>query len=395
LPKASEWFEKNMLGRVINLPVFLRKVSTYYLGKGKYSIEASFRFREPSFSFNGYQIRFIPSFKSVHTAKMRFYGQDVEIRYVGDESTARKWSRVPKATPIVVQGTIMLASIIPEPFLRRGAVCKLRLADVKAPVKEKPGVKERVEEDSNKEDPNRLLSVLAILNRIPRHLLPDPNKGWDKATLLRANDWLRKYVKRKPFRGQLEFAKCDVSHIKGSVYKVIATWKMLPDIGFAFKKQAVLLKLTVYTDLSDSMGSSLTDLSHSVKQTYTVNHANAKKWESMSKGGRVDIGGHIAFVGLSGNRDSGYICTAKVQMTKMSEQRARYALTRKPKKSKRPQVKTKPAADQAASRVRLAKAYLSSGLKAKAVSILKEVIEKYPNTKAADEAKELLKGAGE
>jgi hypothetical protein len=339
-------------------------------------------------------MQFVPRFETMHGTNLYSAAQNVLVTYRGDESFARQWANTGEDTPIVVQGTVSRVSLALQRF-KKGAVCKITITGIQAPVEEKPGIKEPVEDKSSEEDPPRVLSVLAILNRMPRNLLPDPASGWDKATLLRVNDWLRKYVRRKPFRGQLEFAKCDVSHIKGAVYKVVATWKMLPDIGFAFSKQAAWLKLTVYTDLSDSMGTSLTDLSHSIKQTYTVNHANAKRWESMSKGGRVDIGGQIASVGLSNNRDSGYICTVKVQMTKMSEQRARLALTRKPKKPKRPHAKTKTAADQAASQVRLAKAYLSSGVKAKALPILKAVIEKYPNTQAATEAKKLLKGAGE
>jgi Tfp pilus assembly protein FimV len=50
---------------------------------------------------------------------------------------------------------------------------------------------------------------------------------------------------------------------------------------------------------------------------------------------------------------------------------------------------------KAKSRVRFAKTYLSSGLKEKAASILKEVMEKYPNTDSAAEAKKLLRDAEE
>ena len=76
------------------------------------------------------------------------------------------------------------------------------------------------------------------------------------------------------------------------------------------------------------------------------------------------------------------------RVTSMSEHKARGTIPKKP------QPTTDPAAKEAASRVRFAKMYLLSGKKKKAVPILKQVIEKHPETQAAVEAHTELEKLG-
>ena len=71
---------------------------------------------------------------------------------------------------------------------------------------------------------------------------------------------------------------------------------------------------------------------------------------------------------------------ARARITSMFKHKARPATPEKPQPLIDPHEK------EAASRVRFAKMYLSSGKKDKAVPVLKEVIEKYPNTQAATKA---------
>ncbi|MDP6677028.1 MAG: hypothetical protein QGI29_05615, partial [Pirellulales bacterium] len=71
--------------------------------------------------------------------------------------------------------------------------------------------------DATEEEPG-VSRVLAVLNRMPKSLLPDSKDGWDKLTMPKVNEWLAKYSKKKPFRGQLAFKSCAVRHIKGNTY---------------------------------------------------------------------------------------------------------------------------------------------------------------------------------
>jgi len=245
---------------------------------------------------------------------------------------------------------------------------------------------------ASKVDSPGVSSMLSVLKLMPKSLRPDANNGWDKLTLPRVNEWLAKYAKKRLFRGHLVFSKCEVKHIKGRTYRVTATWKMPPYAEFAFQGQTMWLSVMIYADMSDDVASSITDLSRSVKQTYATNHTKAKQWESIPVGKRLDIRGQIASVQVGKDRNNNYICSVRDQMAKQSENAVMLALTRKPKKES--PATSKSSAAKAASRVRFAKMYLSSGLKEKAAPILKEVIEKYPNTKAATDAKELLKTAG-
>ena len=79
---------------------------------------------------------------------------------------------------------------------------------------------------------------------------------------------------------------------------------------------------------------------------------------------------------------------ARARITSVFEHKA------KPATPEKPQPLTDPHEKEAASRVRFAKMYLSSGKKDRALPILNEVIEKYPNTQAAARAHSELRKLG-
>jgi len=381
LPKAAEWFKQNVHGRTIRLQAFVGSVSTSYLGKDKYEIRVKYMLRRQSFVFNGLSMHFIPSFESTRFSTLfdPGLGSTSEywfVKFSGDEELARRYSNTQKGASVVIQGTVSSAFLS---HWRREteAACGVTIADITGPVKEKPGLEGALRESETA----GVASISNVLNRMPKNLLPDPEKGWDKLTLPKVNEWLAGYVPKKPFRGQLAFAGCSIRHVRGNQYCARVVWNKIPDAKLTFRKQILLLRLVrIHSSLNDRYGKD------ELSKTYSVGQAQAEKWQKEPKGKRFDIGGQIVSAALFPSYNEGvYFCSIRVLVNTISEHKAGRTVTKKPKPT------TKPARSKAASRIRLAKAYLSSGLKAKAVSILKEVIKKYPNTKAAEEAKELLK----
>ena len=246
-------------------------------------------------------------------------------------------------------------------------------------------------------------SVLAVLKRMPRAFLPDPESGWNELTLPKVNEWLAKYSKKKPFRGKLALKSCSVRHIKGDTYSTSVIFRTVPDAKLTFRNQTIWLRLIADNLYLSRYGGIVGQLLPSntryegpwqTTRNYSTSQAEAEKWKRKPKGKRFDIAGQMVSASLKPISRDGvegaidYLCLVRIRKFSITEHKARRAVPKKP------QPTTKSAADKAAARVQLAKAYLSSGMKAKAMTILMEVVEKYPNTKAAAAAEELLKGIG-
>ena len=383
-PKAAEWFKEYARGKRIKIPVFLSQVSTKYLGKDKYKIMMRYQLHGPAFSFSDFHMRFAPSLPrmSGKTLSIGYYG--VEVIHFGDEALARQWGNTPKYTPLFVQGTISSASLT---FTRnqREPVCSLTLANIQEVSSEATLTAEEPAEETS-----GVSSMLALFNRMPKDLLPEAKDGWDKLTLPKVNEWLARYSPRKPFQGQLAIASCSVRQAKEDTYRTAVTFRIVPDVKITFKDQTIWLRLArIHRAPTDRNGSM------QITKEYSLSQARAEKWQKTPKGARFDIGGQVVTARLTpalrkGIRvKNGYVCIFRVLVGTVSEHETRQAVIKKPQQT------TESASDKAKSRVRFAKTYLSSGLKEKAASILKEVIEKYPNTESAAEAKKLLRDAEE
>ena len=346
----------------------------------------------PDFSFSGFYLRFAPSLPRMpgKTLYIGYYGE-VVVTHSGDEALARQWVNTPKGAHLFVQGTVSAASLT---FSRgqRKPVCSLRLANIRVsseaalsteqPTKETPDAGKPTKETAG------VSSMLAILNRMPKDLLPGAKDGWDELTLPKVNEWLARYSPKKPFRGQLAFDSCYVRHIKANTYRATASLEIVPDAKITFKNQTIWLRMTrIHASLTDSRGGTY------LTKVYSVNQDAAAKWKKMPEGKRFDIGGQVVAAILkpahrNGERvKNGYVCLFRVLVTTVSEHQAKRTVASKPQQT------PKPTSSKAESRLRFAKSYLSSGLKEKAVPILNEIIEKYPKTSAAEAAEKLLRDA--
>jgi hypothetical protein len=390
-PKAAEWFKEYARGKRIKIPIFLSQVSTKYLGKDKYKIMVRYRLHGPDFSFSDFPMRFAPGLPRISGKTLYIGYSGVVVTHLGDEALARQWGNTPKYTPLFVEGTISAASLT---FTRtqRKPVCSLRLANIRVsseaalsteqPTKETPDAGKPTKETAG------VSSMLAVLNRMPKDLLPGAKDGWDELTLPKVNEWLARYSPKKPFRGQLAFDSCYVRHIKANTYRATASLEIVPDAKITFKNQTIWLRMTrIHASLTDSRGGTY------LTKVYSVNQDAAAKWKKMPEGKRFDIGGQVVTATLkpahrNGERvKNGYVCLFRVLVSTVSEHQAKRTVASKPQQT------PKSTSSKAESRLRFAKSYLSSGLKEKAIPILKEVIEKYPKTSAAEAAEKLLRDA--
>ena len=387
-PKAAEWFNDYARGKTIETPALLNNVSTRYRGKDKYEITVRYQFHWPAFSFSGFPMQFVPNVHLMRRRTPSIGDSYVEKTYLGDEACARRWSNTPKGTPVFVQGIISATSLIMEQRM----LCCLTITNMKFSSKATLSTEERAEAtlstEKRAEETSGVSSLLAVLNRMPKDLLPDPKRGWDALTLPKVNEWLARFAQRKPFQGQLALGQCYVRHIKKDTYHSRVTLEMVPDARIIFRKQTLWLRMTrIHAAPNDRWGD--TDLT----KVYTVNQAKAEKWREEPVGKRFDIGGQIVAAALKpaysgGVRvEHGYVFLFRVLVATVSEHKVERRVAQKPQPTaKSPSVK-------AESRIQFAKTYLSSGMKEKAVPILKEIIKKYPNTEAASEAKKLLRDA--
>jgi hypothetical protein len=399
-PKAAEWFAKNVGGTEIEVHTSLDKVTTNYLGKDKYTILLTYKVDYPSFTFAGFPMRLHPYFHRATKDNTTQDGLSLFISHTGNETIARKWLNTPKGSRVTVRGFIsqgrLLLVQVRNPSNNPGprkieAACYVRIADKRrVPAAQKPAPVE-----TSAPDLASAASITAVLNRMPKHLLPDPKAGWDKLTLPKVNEWLAGYARKKPFRGQLAYAGCSVSHVKGRRYATAVSFAPIRGTKFEFNKETISVGIErIHAAIDDRSGNS------KLTKTYSLSQGEAERWRAKPKGTRYDVGGRIVsltlrpfpyFRSLSENeKPSEYHCLLRILVATVSEHKEKPTAASKPKP--KPQPTTKRATNKAASRVRFAKMYISSGLKKKAIPILEEVITKYPNTKAAAEARELLKG---
>lgn len=228
-------------------------------------------------------------------------------------------------------------------------------------------------------------SILSILKTMPKDLLPAPEKGWDKWGYPKAKAWIKDAFSGEQFEAEvlLQYAKVGEYDPDRKAWRVTVAFNF-PKTAFTFHRNRV--EINPWNRYTSSKGK----LHYMISPVgMFVSEDTAKRLQKLRKGATLKWRGEMSACELQEARHAGkvgYIINTYISTLGLT------ILEEKPTAPKPRGLKVTPKvpANRAASRLKLAKGYISAGLNQKAKAVLEEIVSDYPKSKEATQAKSLL-----